>query len=357
MLLLSETSSVRGLSGIVDGSASFLGHRPSWARNHGHTPQAEPEQRACEALMTTHQTDLLNLRETRRATPTSREDGPLSVEGWELLERVAEGAYSDVYRARPADRCSPLPAAYAVKVLREPWCDRPEITELLRCEARVACEVCNPHLISVLAASTVNKPHFLVSPWLNGQTLSRILDSDRGIDLPSALWIARQTAEALHALETAGWMHGDVKPGNLIVSPEAHVTLIDLGFARPLGKGGSAVDRPIMGTYQYIAPEMVTSRLATDIRSDIYSLGVVLFQMLAARLPFEGQTLADLAEQHRIWRSPDLRQLVPTLPGGLTRLVREMLSKNPWRRPRHAQEVIERLTDLEIASFGQRWIG
>jgi len=68
------------------------------------------------------------------------------------------------------------------------------------------------------------------------------------------------------------------------------------------------------------------------------------------------KTLAELAEQHRNWRPPDLRRLVPTLPGGLTRLVREMLSKNPWRRPRHAQEVVERLSELEIASFGQRSI-
>ena len=304
--------------------------------------------------MTTHQTDSRSSRRTRRGTPKT--DRPHLVEGWELLERVAQGTYSHVYRARPADRGSPTPGAYAVKVLREPWCDRREIAELLRCEARVAYEVCNPHLISVLAASTVNKPFFLVAPWLDGQTLSRILDSDRGIDLPNVLWIARQTAEALHALETAGWMHGDVKPNNLIVSPEAHVTLIDLGFARPLGNGESVVDRPVMGTYHYIAPELIISRLAADIRSDIYSLGVVLFQMLARRLPFKGETLAQLAEQHRSWRPPDLRQLVPSLPGGLTRLVREMLSKNPWRRPRHAQEVVDRLMNLEVASFAQRSI-
>lgn len=305
--------------------------------------------------MNTHPTVSLNPTRIRRRTLAQPAQRPL-LEGWELLERVAEGTYSYVYRARPADRCSPLPAAYAVKVLREPWCDRPEIAELLRCEARVARQVCHPHLISVLAAGTTDKPYFLVSPWLNGQTLSRILDSRCAINLPTALWIARQAAEALQAMESAGWMHGDVKPGNLIVSPEAHVTLIDLGFARPLGEGGSVVDRPVMGTYQYIAPEMVTSRLAADIRSDIYSLGVVLFQMLADRLPFEGQTLAELAEQHRNWSPPDLRRLVPTLPGGLTRLVREMLSKNPWRRPRHAQEVVERLTDLEIIAFAQRSI-
>lgn len=306
--------------------------------------------------MTVHQESLAGASRSRRQFFRAQVERPNMVDGWELLEHVADGSYSSVYRARPADRCSPLAAAYAVKILREPWGDRPEIVELLRCEAHVARQVCHPHLISVLASGTTRKPYFLVSPWLTGQTLTRIVASGKSIALPTILWIVRQAAEALDGLEKAGWIHGDVKPGNLIVSPEMHVTLIDLGFARPLGEGGTVVDRPITGTYHYIAPEMITSRLTADIRSDIYSLGVVLFEMLSGQLPFRGGTLEELAEQHRTVRPPDLRQLVPTLPAGLTRLVREMLSKNPWRRPRHAGEVVQRLTEMEIAVFAERSI-
>lgn len=303
--------------------------------------------------MSHHQLDSAG-RKLHRTPFVSPADRPHVLDGWELLERVADGTYASVHRARPADRCGPLPASYAVKVLREPWCDRPEIIALLRREAEVARRVSHPHLISVLASGTSHKPYFLVSPWLDGQTLTRILGSGRTMALPTKLWIARQAAEALHALETAGWIHGDIKPGNLIVSPEGHTTLIDLGFARPIGEGGSVVDRPLMGTYQYIAPEAVTSRLAIDIRGDLYSLGVVLFQMLSGRLPFEGRTIAQLAEQHRTWQPPDIRDLAPDLPGGLTRLVRELLSKNPCRRPARAREVVERLADLEIATFARR---
>ena len=115
---------------------------------------------------------------------------------------------------------------------------------------------------------------------------------------PRALWIIRQTAEALSALDRAGWMHGDVKPGNLMISPSGHVTLLDLNFARRHGESGAAVDRCILGTFYYIAPELLTSAIRADIRSDIYSLGVVFYEMLAGRRPFEAEDMADLAALH-----------------------------------------------------------
>ena len=109
------------------------------------------------------------------------------------------------------------------------------------------------------------------------------------IEISKALWIVRQTAEALDALHAAGWMHGDVTSGNIRVSPAGHVTLIDLSFARRREEIGSAADRPIMGTCSYVAPECLTSALRPDIRSDIYSLGVVLFEILSGSLPYLAQ--------------------------------------------------------------------
>ena len=104
-------------------------------------------------------------------------------------------------------------------------------------------------------------------------------------------------AEALGALDAGGWMHGDVKPSNIFLSPQGHVTLLDLGFARRRGESGTAADRCVMGTGHYLAPECITAAAAADIRSDIYSLGAVLFQILAGRLPLEGD------EAWRNWRS------------------------------------------------------
>jgi len=200
-------------------------------------------------------------------------------------------------------------------------------------------------------------PYFIVMPWLAGATLDAVRRAARAAELPAILWYARQVAEALHALHQSGWMHGDIKPGNIHVSPEGHVTVLDLGFARRHLEEGSAVDRCVQGTCQYMAPELITSALRADIRSDIYSLGVVLFELLAGRLPFEAADLAELASQHKQARPPDLRRLAPHLPGGVVGLVRQMLAKEPLRRPQTPRELIDRLVALEIESFAQRDYG
>ena len=149
-------------------------------------------------------------------------------------------------------------------------------------------------------------------------------------------------------------MHGDVTPGNIQVSPTGHVTLLDLNFARRRDEFGSAVDRPIMGTCNYLAPEYLTSALRPDIRSDIYSLGAVLFEVLSGRRPFAAETLVQLSLQHRQAALPDLGRLAPHVPREVVQLVRQMMAKEPLRRPQTPRELIERLVALEIGSFSQR---
>ena len=279
---------------------------------------------------------------------------PAQVGSWELVGLVRTGSLAEIYQARPAGSPASATPAYAVKLLRPEWQQRPEAVALLRREAMVGRQVSHPHLVPVLGSNTSQPPCFLVMPWLTGATLADRLAAGGAFDLPYVLWIARQAAEALDALWTAEWMHGDIKPANLHLSPEGHVTLLDLGFARHRDDTGSAIDRCLLGTFGYLAPEMVTSTLRPDIRSDIYSLGAVLFEVLAGRLPFEASSFAELASQHRQCRAPDLRRLAPCLSTGVVRLVREMLAKEPLRRPQTPRELVDRLASLEIATFAER---
>lgn len=276
---------------------------------------------------------------------------PRHIQGWQLGELAGEGSLSSVFRARPADASPDSPAAYALKMLKPEWEDDPRAVRLLAREAQVGRSISHPHLISVLDTGLLHKPRFVVMPWLEGRTLQADIDARRHPNLTTALWIARQVAEALRALHEHGWIHGDVKPGNIFLSSEGHATLVDLGFARCGDEVGSAVEREVTGTCTHLAPEWITSAYRADIRSDVYSLGVVLYELLSGVRPFSGGTLAELATQHKQAAVPDLASLVPDLPPEVARLVRRMLAKDPLRRPQTPQELAEDLARLEIASL------
>ncbi len=281
-------------------------------------------------------------------------ESPARVHHWQLLELAAEGTWSRVYRALPADSYRGQQPSYAVKLLRPQYEHDPRAIALLRREVQVARSVTHRHLVAVVGAELHRQPLLVVMPWLDGATLRERLERGQQFDLPEVLWIARQTAEALGALHQSGWMHGDVKPSNIMVAPNGHVTLLDLGFARPIEQSGSIADRWILGTCNYLAPEWFTSALAADIRSDLYSLGVILFELLTGRLPYQGRTIGELAALHRREAPPPLRKLAPLVPTEVAQLVHAMIAKDPLRRPQTPAEVVERLIRLEIELFTAR---
>ena len=270
------------------------------------------------------------------------------------MRLIGEGELARVYQARSSGGSRAGQASYALKLLKAPWADDPRGLELLAREARVGRRIHGPHLVPILAANLDEPPYFVVMPLLEGRTLAREIAHGRRPTLPLALWIARQVAEALEALHAAGWMHADVKPSNIFLSSTGHATLIDLGLARRRGENVSLSARPIAGTLAYMAPEMILSTLAADTRSDLYSLGVTLFELLTGRLPFDGGDAAHLATQHCQELPADLRVLAPHLPTRVARLVRQMLAKEPLRRPQTPRELVDRLAALEIETFADR---
>lgn len=292
------------------------------------------------------QTDRLTDSRRGMAPPPDRL-GP-----WELLRCVGCGSLCRVFRARPAgaDR-SP---GYAIKLLADRWHHDAAAIEVMRREVLVGRQVSHPHLIPILSAQVGAPPYFIVMPWLEAAPLSQLIAAGQRASVPTALGVARQVAEALDALHLKGWMHADVKPSNVMVSSTGHATLIDLGFARQPADQSSLVNRCVAGTMQYVAPEMITSVLRPDIRSDIYSLGATLYELLCGRPPFVAQGLAELAEQHRQHEPPGLRTLAPAVPPNVAELVRSMLAKEPLRRPQTPRELVGRLVALEIETFRQR---
>jgi serine/threonine protein kinase len=272
------------------------------------------------------------------------------IPGYELFQLLGGGPLTCVYSGREQGTDRPC----AVKVLREEMQNDATAVKLLQREARTGLAVKHPHLVTLLDAQVTHPPYFLVMELLPGESLRRRLRRTYRLDLASTLWIARQTAEALTALHRAGFVHGDVKPDNVRLVDDGTAVLIDLGFAHRPGENTALIEQGyVLGTANYLAPELCSFQPETDCSSDLFSLGVTLFEMLSGRLPYPSGALEQTLRRHRCDPPANLRAYVPSLPRALVVLVERLLARKPADRPRSSQ-VVQQLIGLEIAALRNR---
>jgi eukaryotic-like serine/threonine-protein kinase len=290
-------------------------------------------------------------------TPAEPPKSPVKLGPWQLEAVIADGQWSRVCRASRAGREGT--AKYAIKMLREgnridSHANLGETRlRLLRNEATVGRCVMHPHLSPIVAAHVHEPPYYTVMPLLVGSNGAAAIQARGRFQTPHALWIARQVAEGLEALHTLGYVHGDVRPANIFVGSDGHATLIDLGCARRAHADTFLDDEPLMGSINSFAPELHLGQAATP-RSDLYSLGLAMFQMLTGRLPWRGNDVGLIAAWKTSSQSADLREFAPGVPAAVARFVRSLMSVDPLRRPASAREVAAELVRLEIATLNQR---
>lgn len=278
-----------------------------------------------------------------------------SMDGWELTRLICAGRSSSVFQARPLGNDSDGACAYAIKRLSPGWEHEAAAIELFKREATVGAEVSHPHLVAILASHVDTEPRYLVMPWLEGETLAdRLIAAQGRASIAAAIWYVRQVAEALDALHQAGWMHGDVTPKNILVSSAGHATLVDLGFARRPGERAVCLDRALLGTPDYLAPEAISTKYWPDIRSDIYSLGVTLYETLCGRRTQADQGQKDRPAPRGRATVRNLRRPNALMPQSLVQLLAKMLSHDPLRRPQTPRELIDWLLPIEIETLADR---
>src|SRR5919201_1446386 len=255
---------------------------------------------------------------------------PPTVPGYRLIERLGGGPLTSVYSAREDATGEPC----AIKLLRSDWEDDVTAVKLLQREARTGLAVRHPHLVRFLFAHVTRPPYFLVMELLRGESLRRRLRRDKSFDVPTALWIARQCAEALTALHRLGFLHGDIKPDNVRLCEDGRAMLIDLGFAHRPGENAHLLKRGyVLGTVDYLAPELCAFDEETDTSSDLFSLGITLFEMLTGQLPYPHGTIEQTLQRHSSEPPTDIRSLVDGIPAGLVSLLERLLSRRPEDRP------------------------
>jgi serine/threonine-protein kinase len=221
----------------------------------------------------------------------------------------------------------------ALKWLKPSLAADPIVAERFRREAVAVARLTHPNIVAVHDVFADGGRQAVVMQLVDGKSLRQLLDVQTRLSPELTIHIGTCVAAALDAAHRAGFVHRDVKPGNILVTPDGRVLLTDFGIAKGLDGGDDLTsDNVMMGTAKYLSPEQVRGR-RLDGRADLYSLGLVLYECLAGRVPFLGETDADTALA-RLQRDPtDLARLRPTLSRGLVDLIHRLLARNPNRRP------------------------
>ncbi|MGB8858770.1 MAG: protein kinase [Ilumatobacteraceae bacterium] len=262
------------------------------------------------------------------------------VQRYRLERRLAQGGMAEVWLGTDLS----LTRQVAVKLLKPALAADPVVAERFRREAIAVAQLSHPNIVAVYDAvdDTIGgeKRQAVVMQLVNGKSLRQLLDEQKRLSPDLTMHIGACMASALDYAHQANLVHRDVKPGNILITPDGRVLLTDFGIAKGLGSSDDDLTSPnvMMGTAKYLSPEQVRGR-KLDGRADLYSLGLVLYECLAGRVPFLGETDADTALA-RLNRDPtDLTRLRPTLPYGLAPLIHRLLSRKPDDRYATGAEV------------------
>lgn len=263
------------------------------------------------------------------ANPTSLPPAIL-VQRYRLERKLAQGGMAEVWLGTDLS----LTRQVAVKLLKPALAADPVVAERFRREAIAVAQLSHPNIVAVYDAvdDTIGgeKRQAVVMQLVNGKSLRQLLDEQKRLSPDLTMHIGACMASALDYAHQANLVHRDIKPGNILITPDGRVLLTDFGIAKGLGSSEEDLTSPnvMMGTAKYLSPEQVRGR-KLDGRADLYSLGLVLYECLAGRVPFLGETDADTALA-RLNRDPtDLTRLRPTLPYGLAPLIHKLLSRKP----------------------------
>lgn len=264
---------------------------------------------------------------------------------YEIGAALGEGGMAKVFKGTD----TVLGRTVAVKVLAPQFAKDKQFVDRFRREAQAAAALNHPNVVSVYDTGDQGTVHFIVMEYVEGATLAEMIARDGPLHPDRAIEISQAVGRALGAAHAAGVIHRDVKPGNIMLTKDGDVKVMDFGIARAVSSDSVTQTATVLGTASYLSPEQAQGEMV-DGRSDIYSLGCVLYEMLTGRAPFVGDTPVSVAYKHVNEPPIPPRTLNADVPPGLEQVVMKALAKNPANRFQSAEELVD---DLARAAAGK----
>ena len=272
-------------------------------------------------------------------------EGVLLNQRYRVLGLLGEGGMSTVYRAEDTALGRPV----AIKVLREQLARDRAFLARFRDEARAAASLSHPNIVAIYDVGQDAGLHYIVMEYVDGPSLKDVVAREAPLPIDRATALAQQVLAALDAAHQRGIVHRDIKPQNVLLTRDGTAKVADFGIARQLAAAGQTQGGDVFGTAAYLAPERASGKEATA-ASDVYSAGVLLFEMLTGRLPFTGDSPVEVALKHVQEQPPPLHRFNPGVPAGLEAVVLRALAKDPSQRYGTAREMARALVEYERAA-------
>ncbi|MBO4696266.1 MAG: Stk1 family PASTA domain-containing Ser/Thr kinase [Lachnospiraceae bacterium] len=265
--------------------------------------------------------------------------GMLIGDRYEIIEKIGTGGMADVYKAK----CHRLNRMVAIKFLKPEYSSDNSFVSRFRGEAESCAGLTHPNVVSVYDVGDEGDLHYIVMELVEGITLKRYIEKKGQLEIKEAVGIAIQIAQGLDAAHTKHVIHRDIKPQNIILSREGKVKVADFGIAKA-ATTTNTIQECAAGSVHYLSPEQ--ARGYSDERSDIYSLGITMYEMLAGRVPYAGDNNVSVALAHISESATPLIELNPAVTPAVEKIVRKCMSKKPERRYATAADLI---ADLKAA--------
>lgn len=254
---------------------------------------------------------------------------------YEILEHIGEGGMADVYRGRDVLTNKTV----AVKILKKEFSESEEFLRRFRNESKAIAVLSHPNIVKIYDVGFSDSLQYIVMEYVDGITLRYYIDSEKILSWKDAIHFILQILRALAHAHSRGIVHRDIKPQNIMMLTDGTVKVMDFGIAKfARDQGQTATDQAI-GTVHYISPEQARGEV-TDARGDIYSVGVMLYEMVTGKKPFDNENPVSIAVMHMQAKAKRPKKLNPAIPYGLDEIIMKAMEKNPEDRYQSANEMI-----------------